>query len=280
MIKKLLISIFILFLSSTIYAKECEVTCPKESTQIIENDTFLNKVTGLNFASKQIAEIIIEKELKEELNSKINAKLEIFTIKRLKKGEFKSLILKSSKIQYKALFLSDFYAQTICPFNKIFYKKSRIYYPYDLSFKYKATITNEDIQNVINSPEFQKELEKINVTKAIEIESPLVEIKNNKLFFTFPIKTFLGLIKFSFSSDIEVKNNKIMLKNISFNQKSNIINYDILSHVINNINPITYETESINSKYCKIYITNAKVTENAIKTEGIFIINKNYGENE
>lgn len=280
MIKNLFICIFVLFCSNIVYAKECEVICPKESTQIIENDTFLNKVTGLNFASKQIAEMIIEKELKEELNSKINAKLDIFTIKRLKKGEFKSLILKSSKIQYKALFLSDFYAQTICPFNKIFYKKSRIYYPHDLSFKYKATITNEDIQNVLNSPEFQKEIEKINVTKAFEVKTPQVVINEDKLFFTFPVKTFFGLIKISFSSDIEVQNNKIMLKNITFNQKSNIINYDILSHVINNINPITYETESINSKYCKIYITTAKIMDNTIKTDGIFIINKNYGGNE
>lgn len=284
MIKKFLLILIIFIFSLSATAKECEIICPSESTYIIENEKLYNKITGLNFVSKQIAETIIEKELKEELNSKVKTKLDIFSIKRLKKGEFKALTLNGKKIQYKSLSLSNFYAETICPYNKIYYKKGRIYYPKDLPLKYKATITNEDIKNVIESSEFQNELKrtavKFNNNTAIHFESPDVKIKDNKLLFSIPLQTFLGKLKISFASDIEVKNNTIMLKNITFNKKSNIINYDILSPFINNINPIKYEINTFKSKYCKIYITKAKISDNIIETEGIFIINKNYGNNE
>ena len=69
---------------------------------------------------------------------------------------------------------------------------------------------------------------------------------------------------------------KIVLKDTTFSSNSNIINIDILGGIINQVNPVAFQINSINSKYCKIYITSAKIQGNIIKTEGIFIINKNY----
>ncbi len=270
MIKKILILLIIIVHACIVSASNCTITCPKESTQIIEKETLFNKLTGLNFASKKIAETIIEKELKDELNSKFKAQAEIFSIKRLKQGEFKSLTLQSSRI--RALFMSDFYAQTICPYNKIIYKKNRIYYPVDLPFKFKSKITNDDIKSVINSYEFQRELEK---NSLFEIKTPSTIIKDNKIYFEIPIKTILGEFKIKFSALAEIENNKLVLKNININSKSNIINDNILSKLTDKINPIVYGINSINTKYCKIYLTNVKIIDNEIHAEGVFIINKN-----
>ena len=112
----------------------------------------------------------------------------------------------------------------------------------------------------------------------MEVQEPIVTIKNGQLEFSIPIRTFLSNEPFimNLNSNIEVANNKIMLKDTTFSTNSNIINIDILGGIINQVNPVAFQINSIDSRYCKIYITSAKIQGNIIKTEGIFIINKNY----
>ena len=280
MMKFIFIILSLLISSCIVYADDCTIVCPKESSQVIEGENLINKISGINFASKKLAETLIQKELKDELHSSFDADLDIFSVKKLKNGIFKSLTLKSRKIEYRALYMNNFTAQTICPYNKIIYKKSRLYYPDDLPFKFKSTITNENIQSTINSYEFQKEIERNSVSfngvKGFELKSPTVKIINDKLYFEIPVKTFFGGFKIKFNTDIAVENNKIILKDIAFNSKSNIMSNSMAGYLINKINPISYEIDSINTKYCKIYLKGIKIQNNKIDVSGIFIINKNY----
>lgn len=280
--KKIICTLICILISLTAYGNSCNVTCPSETMKVIEDENVFLKVTGINFLTKKIIETAIEKELKDELNSKFNAELDIFTLKRLKNGEFKNLLLASDNFRYKAMSVSDFKAETICPYNQIVYKNKKVYYPNDLPFKFNANITNNDIKNIIKSKEFQKQIQrssvKINGFNTFEIQEPNVIINNGQLEFALPIKTFLSNEPFIFNikSNINVTNNKIVLKDTTFSSNSNIINIDILGGIINQVNPVAFQINSINSKYCKIYITSAKIQGNIIKTEGIFIINKNY----
>lgn len=280
--KKIIFTLFCILISLTAYGNSCNVTCPSETMKVIEDENVFLKVTGINFLTKKIVETAIEKELKNELNSKFNADLNIFTLKRLKSGEFKNLLLTSDNFRYRAMSISDFKAETICPFNQIIYKNKKVYYPNDLPFKFNANITNNDIKNIIKSKEFQKQIQrsavKINGFTTLEVQEPIVTINNGQLEFSIPIRTFLSNEPFimNLNSNIEVANNKIMLKDTTFSTNSNIINIDILGGIINQVNPVAFQINSIDSKYCKIYITSAKIQGNIIKTEGIFIINKNY----
>ena len=280
--KKIICTLICILISLTAYGNSCNVTCPSETMKVIEDENVFLKVTGINFLTKKIIETAIEKELKDELNSKFNADLDIFTLKRLKIGEFKNLLLASDNFRYKAMSVSDFKAETICPYNQIVYKNKKVYYPNDLPFKFNANITNNDIKSIIKSREFQKQIQrssvKINGFNTFEIQEPNVIINNGQLEFALPIKTFLSNEPFIFNikSNINVTNNKIVLKDTTFSSNSNIINIDILGGIINQVNPVAFQINSINSKYCKIYITSAKIQGNIIKTEGIFIINKNY----
>ena len=124
--KKIILFLIIILFSNTANADICEVTCP--NINITENESLLNKVTGMNFISKKIIETAIEKEINEELNSKANADLKIYSVKKLKNGEFKGLKLKSEQIKYKALSLSNFEAETICQYNKVIFKKIIVKY--------------------------------------------------------------------------------------------------------------------------------------------------------
>ncbi len=280
--KKIICTLICILISLTAYGNSCNVSCPSETMKVIEDENVFLKVTGINFLTKKIVETAIEKELKDELNSKFNADLDIFTLKRLKNGEFKNLLLVSDNFRYKAMSISDFKAETICPYNQIIYKNKKVYYPNDLPFKFNANITNNDIKNIIKSKEFQKQIQrsavKINGFTTLEVQEPIVTINNGQLEFSIPIRTFLSNEPFimNLKSNIEVANNKIMLKDTTFSTNSNIINIDILGGIINQVNPVAFQINSIDSRYCKIYITSAKIQGNIIKTEGIFIINKNY----
>lgn len=274
---------FLFFLSGIVYAETCEIICPVKSDEYIEKENFFNKFSGINILSKKMVEFAIETELKKELNSKFTANLEIADFSLLKRGEFKSLILKSKNIKYRALSLSDFSANTLCLNNKIIYENKRLYYPYDLSFEFNANLTNDNLQNIINSEEFHNQVNrsyiKIGGLKAFSLNQPIIEIKNNKIYFMIPVKSFLlsSPVKISVHTGINVIDNKIELDEISSLSTNNIINPDIMKNILNKINPIEFKNEYINNKYCKIYIKHAKIEDNIIKINGIFIINQNYG---
>ena len=149
--KKVLLLLLFVFIPQNVIADSCAITCPKESLEIIEKENIATKITGVNFFTKKIIELVIEKELKQELESKFNADLDLFTVGRLKKGEFKSLALTSQTFRYRALSVSNFIAETVCPYNKIVYQNKKVYYPYELPFKFTGKITNNDLKNTIDS---------------------------------------------------------------------------------------------------------------------------------
>ena len=66
----------------------CDIVCPVYNETDFENENIFNNISGLNFLSKKFIEVIIQNELKKELNSEIKAKLDIYNIKSLKRGIF------------------------------------------------------------------------------------------------------------------------------------------------------------------------------------------------
>lgn len=278
---KKVLFLFVFFMPLFSFASDCEIVCPKESLEVQKSESILNKLTGTNLALKKVTEIAVQKELKDELNSNFKVNIDIFSVKLLKQGKFKGLVLKSDNLKYKAISISDFYAETICPYNQVVYKNKRLYYPQVLPLKFKGSITNEDIQNIIASQEFQNELNKSDLEligqNVFKINNPNVEIRNNKIYFRILVKTLFGTINIKTFADIEAENNKIVLKNITFGSKSNIISDSMLGSLLTLINPISYETSMINGKFCKIFIKKAEIVNDKINIDGIFIINKNYG---
>jgi hypothetical protein len=245
----------------------------------IEKESLINKYTGLSFAGEKLVETILAHEIDKELNSKINAKLKSFNLRQLRNGEFEALTLKGKTIKYKSFSMSNFNACTICKYNRVIYTGTRVYYPDNLPFNFTADITNKDVENALNSEKFQKAIAKpvakVNGISLITLNKPYIEIKDGRIHYLLPIKTIFGGLNIKFNSDITVKNNTIMLTDIKFDfiGPFSVKNFDSLS---DKINPFKYELSSLKGKYCKIYVTKAKISDNIINTEGIFIINKNY----
>ncbi len=282
--KKILVLIAFMLLVNPCFANDCNVVCPFENIKVVDNEKLINKVSGVNYLTKQIAEFIIQKELKSELKSNFTANLDIYNVHTLKQGEFKALTLKSKKIKYKALNMTDFVAKTLCPHNQVIYENHKLYYPNDLAFKFTSKITNDDINAVLNSYEFKTELTKNTLSygnkKLFEVQTPKVILNGDDVHFTIPVYSFIWSkpYELNLKTNIEVKDNKLAIKNAEVLSKSNIISVSMLSELVNKINPLAYEFNSIDTKYCKILITNAKIENSELNIDGIFIINKNYSE--
>ena len=253
------------------------------NAESVDNQT-VNKISAYGFIAKKIVEKAIEIELKQEFDSKFNADLTVEGFDKLKSGEFKSLILKSNNVKYDALSVTNFVASTKQIKNKIIYKDKKVYFPIEIPFDFKGVITNDDINFALNSVKFKKQLEKATVKvsgkKLFSFDVPTIELKNSLLYATLPVKSMLfkNSMNLNFYADVEVENNKIILKNITFTQKSNIINSELLVSLFADSNPISFELTKTNSKYCKLDLSKAKITGDKIDLSGTFTLNKNYSE--
>ena len=110
-----------------------------------------------------------------------------------------------------------------------------------------------------------------------EALSPQVVLKDNRAYFTIHLKTLFARINISFSAQIEAENNKIVLKDITFNSKSNIINESMSDSLTKDFNPISYQTKVLEDKHGKIDIKSAKISGDEILINGIYTIKQNYG---
>ena len=255
-----------------------------ENIENIESVSVINKISPFKFLAKFIVEKAIEIELKKEFNSKFSANLGIESFDKLRNGEFKSLVIKSENVQYDALSVTNFVANSSKVKNKIVYKENKVYFPFEIPFDFKGIITNQDINFALNSARFKKQLDKATVKvsgkKLFAFEIPTIELKDNLMYCTLPVKSLLfkNSINLNFSADVEVEENKIILKNITFLQKSNIINSNIFVSLLSNSNPISFELTKNSGKFCKVDMSKAKIVGDKIDLSGTFTINKNYSE--
>lgn len=243
------------------------------------------KISLMNFTPVKVYESFIKHELKDELGADFDVKLEIYSSEKLKNGIFKSLKLSSKRLFYKGLSLSDVQAETINENNKFIYKKKRVYYPEELPLKFIASITNEDINAALSSEMFNTRLDELNDKTGgiFYIERPDIAIKSGKIYFDVPLKTMFLSKRFylHFNSDIEVENNEIMLKNITFTSSGNIIDMSILDAIAAQLNPIKIKKEALQNKFCNILIETAKINNDIINIDGNLVIKANYrGKNE
>ena len=215
--KKIVILLFLMAFTQQIQAKDYNQYCSTNSV----NKNFsgnIASITGFNTLSRNIIEGQIQKAIKKETNSKFNIKINNFFGSNVLNGEFKSLKAVSKKYAHNNIFLSDVNVETICPYNHISYEDEKLLFDENMVLKYSAKITQEDLNEMINSSEYKNILDKINndkiVSSLVKVQSYNVEIKNDKLLFKYDI---LPLPKY----DI-IGLSKGLIKPITFNFGANL----------------------------------------------------------
>ncbi len=274
---KKFLSLLIIFFCCKCYAADFSAYCLNETEMPVNKNVF----EKINSVPKKAIETGLEKDLKKQFHSDFKIDIDMFDLTRLKQGELKRLSIASKSLQYDGMSVSDFYAATICNYNKVIYKRGRIYYPYPMPMAFTAKITNQDLEYIVNSEMFNDKVLsngiKINGQTIFSFEKPKITIENSKVYLSIPVKPVFmkKSFKVKLYADAVVEDNNILLKNISFTPKSNIMVMDVADYF--GKNPVSITNSALNGKFCKIYILKAKIDGNIIKAEGVFVINKNYG---
>ena len=158
--KKAIVLLFLIFLFNQVqasdYSKYCSTNSPKR--------TFggnLASLSGVNLLTRNIAESVISKAIKDETNSKFKIKINNFYGTNILNGEIKSIKATSKKYAYEGIYLTDTSVETICPYNHINYKDEKLYFLENMVLEYSTILTKEDIHNILISKKIDSKIASI-----------------------------------------------------------------------------------------------------------------------
>ena len=174
--------------------------------------------------------------------------------------------------------------QTICKYNHIDLVDEQIKFVEPMVLKYNAKITQDDLNEIINSAPYQKMIEKMNedetISSLIKIKKTDVTIKHNKLYFKYmiePLSRFnLGIFKLNkfdiiFSADLKVNNGEVEICNFQLNSK----NTRVFLPLINKLNPTTWKIDIDENNKAKLEVDFVEIKNDEILLEGYILIDKN-----
>lgn len=214
--KKVIVILFLL--SSFAFANDYSYFCSAN----VPSKTFKGSIaslSGFNSFARNIAESVIEKEIKKETNSKFKIKIKNFYSTNILNGEFKSIQATSKKYENDGIYLTNIELKTICPYNHISFENETLYFKENMVLKFSAQLTRENVIKTLSSGKLNKNLASIlkkasknrkfiSVVNAIlPVEIPIRIDENNKA--KLKIEN-LSLIeeKISFDSYILINKNK------------------------------------------------------------------------
>ncbi len=282
--KKLIILLGFLFFAQPVlaydYAQICAVPPYAVSNKVAQA---MSNVTGMNFLVTQVAESVMQRELKKKLNSNFKVQIKPYGAKNFINGKFKSLTLSSPRIVYGGASISDFRATTLCPYNQVVLQKNDVAFTENFVLKYSTVVTNEDFQTTVLSKEYLNTISKFNVnigTKTLfKVFDPTATLVNDRVKLTFKIMTplfFTSEVNTAIlDAGLAVQNERIVFTDIKIGD-SNDVNLSKLLPIINRLSPLTYNVKVSKSSSGVLKVQNVKVANSKIFIDGVFIIPKNY----
>jgi len=275
--RKFLITFFILttfFAQANEYSEYCTNQAPSKSfTGVIKS------ATGINFLTRAIIENELQKALKKEVSANFKVKIKSFWGVNLLEGYFKDIDVKTDNLTYSDITLSDFEVKTVCKYNKVELKNNNIAFAQDLILKYSAKITQKNLNDFVNSTKYKKLTDKINGDKLLssifKIQTPTIEIKDNKLLFKTAVEpvAFGSPINISFGANLKLVNGQIELCDIDLNSKK--IGQKTIAPIIEKLNPFSQGIKIDQSNEGKLELKNIEIKNSEIILDGILTIFKN-----
>lgn len=272
-IKTLLV--LLLFINAqNAFASSC-YTCEKYNPT---KGMFLEKVTGVDFLERKSVEKFAQIYLRATYKSPINLQLKTKSAKALRNGEFEKLKISSSKIRFEGVSLSDFKAESICPYNKFLYKKDLIGFPYDIPVKFETSLTNDDLNYMTsyfysqNKNLFTYPIGRHNVMKVNNI---LWKIENNKLRVICEIRMLKINTRITLTTGITVKNGRPTLNYISGVDRRLYKDVNKILLMLTQNNPLNYTVELAENANGKLDFTDIYIKDNKLHIKGVFLIPKN-----
>ena len=146
----------------------------------------LASLSGFNSLTRNVIESILQKEIKNETNSKFKIKINNFYGTNILNGEFKSIKASAKKYEYDGIYLSNLNIQTLCPYNRVLFENEVLYFIENMVLKFSANLSENELNKTLNSGKLNKNLSKI-LRKASKYNG-FYSVINSFLPIEFPIK--------------------------------------------------------------------------------------------
>lgn len=282
MMKKIVLILALLAFGNVSFGANCEYTCVEPYDLSSSTSRFFSTITGQKYLSKKIGESLIKKAVKSNIISgDVKAKLDSYSTIDLKAGRFKSIEVTGQNVNIQGIQISSFIAKTLCPFNYVTQTKNGdVLVKEDMPIKIEAVITEENLNNTMNSSDYKRIVDNINNLggnfNIFKINSTTVKLKNDKMYYVlnysmpFVRKTKDVVI----SADLKVENGEIKLANTTFVNSSVSLDVDKFSTILNYINPLDFSAKILENKDAKLKIENINISDGKATVDGTVIILK------
>lgn len=280
--KKIILLLGILFVTSTVAQAACDYSCVAPYDLNNKFRTFVGAVSGVNTVVENGAEALITKEvLKIASADDLKVDLQSRSARDLKNGILKSFELSGKNVIVNDIHLVSLDLKTLCDFNYLKPANNDVVVMEDFPMSFDMLLDQESINKSMTHPRYRQAVADINKMAAsygfgFRINSTKVAIKANKFYYIvgMTIPHVKREQKVVFESNIRVKNGKIELSKselVSGNLRLDIKKIDFL---LNYLNPLEYSVKFLDSHNAKINVKDLGVHDNQIKISGIAIVPK------
>ena len=223
----------------------------------------LSKYSGMNYLVSTTLESQVRRQMNKALSADFKVDITPFGAMSMLEGKFKSIEANSDSAIIDGLYLSNVSGQSLCGYNRFVYKNGEVLTAENFLLGFRAEITSNDLQKMMNTPEYTRLLNSLNINlgnvSVLKVFDPKAEIKDNKLIVTVRYMAPLAMR--------EPK--KASIK----------INVNGLLPILNKLNPLAFNANILNNSKSIIKLKDVAIINDRIIIKGLVIVPKNYYNN-
>lgn len=263
-------------------------TCPSKPYPVSNFVTRnIQRFLGMNILVSKVAESGIESSIIKSLDKgEVNVSLKGYSAMDLAAGKFKTIKINAKNISKEGVYISSFEAKSLCDFTQIDRSSNPVIPVSPVYVGFKGTITDADINNTVNSEQYQQKLKGVSI-KLFNQDIDLVDflnlkanINDNKLiistdihfngmpsYMKLPVKMGIGL---------KVIDNKLRVADLQMISKPLGGELNLLSNFITFQRPVIVDFNSLSKNGSDIKIKKFSIVNNKMNLEGTVWLPENY----
>ena len=231
----------------------------------------------LNFIQSKILEKTISSQIEKKFKATVDTKIKSYGAKALRNGIFKSAVIQLNGVEVDGVSIDEVSLETTSVENKLDItdiKNIKLLSNIDADFV--ATLSNEDLKNILSSKIYQKEVSKINAQIAPFASVKIADIycEEELLFIKLQANAFGAKLNTTVSSQIALADDVIVLKDIKLSKHSNHVLLWSVVGGLEGINPINTAIKGMENSNLSIKISSINIVNDKIKISGIIRIYK------
>lgn len=242
----------------------------------------ISNATGSNILAEKIAQSIIKKEIRKNINGSYKVSLKSYSVADLKKGKFKSLEVQGKNLIMDGVSVSYFDAKTLCKFNYIEPDKTTnsATFKEDFWMGYNITLNESDLNSTMKTSSYTKIIDDLNTLAKdlsfFKVDSTRVKIRNNKLYYV--VRISIPFVKnpqdIVMETDLKVRNGDISFVNARIVNEKFSLDIGKLSPILNYLNPLEFSLQILESKNTTVKVQNISIVDNKINISGTIFVPK------